>query len=362
LDNSKSLRVHLKLREEQHAIKVKEAQSLLSKQETLAEKLKAFLDEEQNLKKRLKSAEENVRVVEEEISQNMAYNKRVLSLVENFEKDLKNLRSFSRRLGRNLDQYREIRDSLWRYEKRYPKHLNDYLEKIDFIYRNVQELSDVSDQLFELREQIETNTRRIIIESEQKLHREINRKNEIMMRFDQISRKLTDYEKQGIVIQELKMQLEKSQEELQKYRSSQRMEEGIERLIRNLWKKQFTKFFSKVRDRINQYLKNMTIDIQVVIEEEQMKALIDGGIINFDFLSAGEKSLLNLLVRISLTKELGESSILILDYPIAFMDQEKATKVFSLLSSLKDDFGQIIITTQREDLPIIFDNKITLTR
>jgi len=362
LNNSKSLRVHLRLREEQHSMKVKDIQSLLSKQESLVEKLKASLDEEQNLKKGLKSAEEKVRVIEEEISQNMAYNRSVLSLLENFEKNLKNLRPFSRRLRRSLDQYKEIRDSLWRYEKRHPKYLDDYFEKIDFIYRNVQELSDVSDQLFELREQTETNTKRMIIESEQKLHREIDRKNEIMMRLDQISRELTNYEKQGIVMQEMKIQLEKSQEELEKYRSSQRMEEGMEILIRNLWRKQFTKFFSKVKDKINQYLKNMTIDMQVVIEEEQMKALINGGKINFDFLSAGEKSLLNLLVRISLTKELGESSILILDYPIAFLDQEKATEVFSLLSSLKDDFGQIIIATQREDLPIIFDKKITLTR
>jgi len=362
LDNSKSLRAHLRLREEMHAMKVKEARSLLSRQEALVEKLKATLDEEQNLKKELKSAEKKIDVIEEERSRNIAYDKSVLSLMEMLEKDLKSFRSFSRRLGRNLGKCKEMRDRLWRHEKISPKYLSDYLEKIDFVYRNVQELSDVSDQLFALREQVETNTKRLITESEQRLRREINRKNEMIMRLDQISRQLADYEKREDVLQEFKIRLEKSQEELQKYRSSQRIEEILEGLIKSLWRKQFTRFFSRVKDRINQHLKDMGIDIQVVIEEEQMKALMRDAIVDFDFLSAGEKSLLNLLIRISVTKELSESSILILDYPIAFLDQEKATKVFSLLSSLKNDFAQIIITTQREDLPIKFDNKIALTR
>jgi len=362
LDNSKSLRVHLKFREEQHAMKAMEAQSLLSRQKVLVGKLESFSDEEQNLKKQLKSAEKKVLYIEEERSHSMASNRKVLSLLQNSEKDLKNLRLLSRRLKRSLNLYEEIRDSFWRYEKRPHKYLNDYLSKIDFLYRNIQELSDVSGQLFELKEQIETETQSISKEFDLELQREMNRKNRIMMRLDQISRELTDYERQKDMLQEYKIQLEKYREELEKYRSSQRIEERLERLTRSLWRKQFTKFFSKVKDRINQYLKDMRIDIRVVIEEEQMKALMDGGIVNFDFLSAGEKSLLNLLVRISLIKELGKSSILILDYPIAFLDREKAVKVFSLLSSLKEDFAQIIITTQREDLPIKFDNKIVLAK
>ena len=362
LDNSKSLRAHLRMREDMYAIKASEARSLLSSQEALVESLKATLDEEQNLRKELKSAEERINVIEEERSRNMDYDRSVLSLLEMLEKDLKNFQSLSRRLGRNIDKCKEMRDRLWHYEKISPKYLSDYLEKIDSIYRNVLELSDVSDELFELREQAEINTRRMIAESEQKLHREMKRKNEIIMSLDRISRQQADYKKQGDVLQEFIIRLEKSQEELQEYRSSYRIEEKLEELIKKLWGKQSTRFFSEVKDRINQYLKDMGIDIQVVIEAEQMKALMHDAMIDFDFLSAGEKSLLNLLTRISLTKELGESSILILDYPIAFLDQEKATKVFSLLNSLKDDFGQIIITTQREDVPIVFDKKITLTR
>jgi ABC-type multidrug transport system ATPase subunit len=56
------------------------------------------------------------------------------------------------------------------------------------------------------------------------------------------------------------------------------------------------------------------------------------------------------------------SNILILDGPLAFLDKEKATKFSLCLRSLKKDFIQILITTQRDDIPIEYDNKIALDR
>jgi len=122
--------------------------------------------------------------------------------------------------------------------------------------------------------------------------------------------------------------------------------DGISIYVEIIWSDTSTNFFR---------------DMSIILEEDEMKAVIRGEKFGLEALSGGERTLLNLLVRIALIKELSRSDILILDHPWALLDHERVTRVISLTKVLKSDFSQLLITTQKEDYSINPDNKIVLT-
>jgi DNA repair exonuclease SbcCD ATPase subunit len=168
------------------------------------------------------------------------------------------------------------------------------------------------------------------------------------------------YEKERVMQQQTMEYLNRYESDFRQCENFEKIGQKLEDVIRKFWAKQSATFFSRVKDLTNQYLTQIGVDMSVTLEEERMEVLIRNERLSLGVLSSGERTVLNLLARTAIAKELNERDILILDHPTAMLDRDRTLKFFSFLDHLKKDFKQIIMTTQRDDPSIEADKRIAL--
>lgn len=359
LDNSKSLHVYLQSREKLHAEKVKETSMVLSEYDSVKGETRRFQNEKKELTTELIDIETQIATAERaEVMENVKRG-RILSVVSDLKRNLSDAKKLARRLHGNEAALAEINDICSR-EGRLQKPLTEYSYKVRLLYEEIHEISELLDSLVNLKEDFvnELQKRRQDLSDTISLHN--TRRRELTVELEQIAQKLTNYKEQMMRLDQTTKLLAEYESDLEKYGAACRVEEKLESLIRSAWRKRFLSFVSNVRDQTNKHLKDMGINMGFQVTDGEMKAIIQGETVHFEALSGGERELLNLLVRIGVLKELGEKSILILEHPAAFVDQERTSKILSFLNSLKKDFAQIFITTVRSDLPLDVENKLTL--
>lgn len=358
LDNSRSLQGYLRSIENLCREKIVDGEKVTSQYQSTVENLDALLTEKKNLTERFEDIEkEQSKLIEElsrkenELKEIRGLNKAIIEVLghqQNFLKELKRCR---------LLNQKELPPSL---HPRISKGLRNYIAKIDFLYDQTLELSNMLNNILEFGKEYEHHIERLDRDYSLDLTKNVMRKGETENRLNKISSLIHNYEQQKELMERTSKLLDKNRSEMERYKTLLIVEERLGKLARSFWERHFGYFLSKVTNRINQYLKNLEIDIRVEVKDERMHVLIDSNALDFNVLSGGERTLLNLLSRIALIKEMGASSLLILDDAVTFLDQKTTLKVFSFLVSLKNDFEQIIVTAHRKDIPVNFDNKIVL--
>lgn len=360
LDNSKSFHVYLRSREKLYMEKFQEAEKSLSKYAFLDEEIRKSVDKKEKLAAMLDMTERRISELRHVESEEDVNYQRSLDLLNSLQRSLEDTHRLLRRLQKNEIVYNEMEDMISDYWKSLAQYLNDYVARIRSLSREFEDLSKMLNNIIRLNENFMRDREKRKSKLLEQLNLEIEKRDRLTFDFERIVQELAKYEKQRVEQKQISKLLHEYKNSLEEYRAASRIEERLESIIAKFWRRMFTSFFLKVKDRTNMYLKNLSANMRVVVEEDKMKATIENEEADFELLSAGERELLNLLIKIAVLKELGENNILILEHPTAFLDQKRTAKVFSFLGSLKKDFAQTIITTVREDLLMEVDNKIVL--
>jgi exonuclease SbcC len=361
LDNSRSLQTQLKMKEKALLEIVRESEYKQKEYNELVEKIEVFQSRKGKLEEEIDSLEKRIARYQDEKSEKVVRYEKIMTMLDNLERNFASLKKTSKHILGDFDFYRETRSKFSDIEASFIKHLDDYMARIEAISQEVQGVSDTLDSLLRLKAQFLRRIQEKETELSDKLAREEDRKRDLIIHLESISDELFNYEKQKLRVQESLESSRIYQKEQERTQVVSKIGVRLETIIRGLWRKQSALLFSKVIDRANQYLNDIGVDMSIIVKEDEINAVLKGQPFSFDILSGGERTLLNLLIRIALIRELCKDSFLILDNPVALLDKERTTRVFSFLESLKKDFTQIIMTMQREDFPAEPDNKIVLT-
>lgn len=359
LDNSKSFHVYLRSREGVYSEQVREIEKRLSEYEPLGKEIKKLQQRKKTLTSSLQMIEKTIAEIEDSEVLKDFDGKRFLDLIDKMEINLEQTRRLARQLKEDKVVHKELFSRV--SHQKLTKYLREYAERITSLYEETQRLAALLDKLVELGKNLIKEKQRKKEELLARLNSEAERRANLIVELEHVSYELANYEKQMTARKQTSLLVGEYKDSLKKYKTACKVAEKLESLIVNLWRKSFSSFLVKIGERVNKYLADMDINMGLVVKEDEIKAIIVDGKIDFSLLSAGERELLNLLIRISALQELGENSILILEHPVAFLDKERTAKFLSFLETLKKDFTQIIITTVRENLPIDVDHTISLT-
>jgi len=360
LDSSKSLQFYIKSKEKIYSEKIEETRSLLSRSKFKVDDLEDILTMRTKTQKELEHVRSKISGIEDKLSATNAYRKKALELVEALEQNLDHIKRFSKKIALQSEFFRQTSSEAWQ-DTKLANYLNDYFQKINTICAETRDLSESLQHLVAYGKDYKNQ----ILENESKLTEELQQERQrirdITMRLNSVSEKAMEYEKEKGILQQTMDSIHRYENDLEQCVTLERIEQKLEDFVRKFWAKQSVAFFSKVKDHANLYLKEIGVDINVVLEEDRIEVLIKNERLSLGVLSGGERTLLNLLVRTALIKGLNENSILILDHPTALLDKDKTLKFFSFLNYLKKDFRQVIMTTPIEGLPIETDKRIALT-
>lgn len=360
MDGSKSLRFSLRSREKLHSENVMETETLLSKTTLLVKDLENHTSMRDKLQRDMELSQKKAEEIEKEKLEKRVDYQRISNLLTNLDENRRYLEKVVKKLPEKIRPNENMYSQLSNYQLSFAKYFNEYSEKVNTTYRDVLSLKEILDGFVSLVEDISNQVRKIEAKLSEELDHERERMRDIAVRLDNASRKIIEYEKQKATLNQTLEILNRDRKSLERDRIICSIQEKMEELIRISWTRQSARLFSRVKDRINDYFSRIGIDMRVMIEEGVMAVSIEGEKLDLNSLSAGERTLLDLLLRIAVLKELDNCEILILDTPIILLDQQNALKVFSFLESIKKDFRQIIMTTQREDFPVTVDNSILL--
>jgi DNA repair exonuclease SbcCD ATPase subunit len=359
LDNSKSFYVHLKSRERTYIERVSETDKKVSEYGPLEERVKELKQRKEKIETSLDMTQKIIGELEDSTAFKDVNEKRVADLLSKLERNLKR----TQRLAMHLKEDEEVIEILYRElpnNRAITKYLRDYVDKTNFLSSEARELAELLKKMADVEKNLIQKTQRRKNELWAKLESENAKRARSIVELEQVSHKLGMYEQRMKELKQTLQLLDEYRDTLEKYRTACKIEERLENLIIGVWRKNLTSFLGKIGDRVNRYLVNFEIPLGLIVKGYEMKAKVDGEETNFSFLSGGERGLLNILIRIATLQELGENRILILEHPVAFLDEKRTRKFLSLLQSLKKDFSQIILTTVRENLPITADKKIIL--
>lgn len=242
--------------------------------------------------------------------------------------------------------------------------INEYIElyvnKSDLLYENNEVLIDILKNINMLtidmfhQANIEDN------EMSERLLDNIQNKNRSITELESLMDHLSNYQKILNKYEQSKEQLNDIYYRLDKENEIYRVAEHIDDILMRTWVNAYQNFLNKIKYKINEYLEEIDIDLTIKIIENKIMVTRYGMDTNIEFLSAGERSILNMLVRIVFLEEINYTDILLLDHPLALLDNVKRNMALSLLNKCKNNFKQIILTSQL-DLPDLYiDTKIEL--
>jgi exonuclease SbcC len=360
LDNTKSLCGYQLSRKILLDEKIKEYKSIILNRQSSLENFTALLKEKRELEEKLKeitSEREEIALERKQKEKELRETQEVNKILEDLSKTQKNLLKGLRITRAKLLEKKKLPSSM---HPKIEEGLKRYTSKIDFLYDEILGLSNTLVNILELGRECEHDMMSSLRTCSSNLSKTIDSEHRLRLQFDRIDYITRDFQAQEKIVERTSKAFEESKTEKERHETLLLIEERLEKMARNLWKKQFGYFFSRVSDQINEYLEKLNIDVKVYVEDEKMRVLMNNNVVDLHSLSAGERTIINLLSRIALIKRIGKGNLLILDDAVTFLDQKTSLKVFSLLVSLKDDFEQIIVTAHRKDIPVDFDNKIIL--
>lgn len=359
LDNSKSLQSHLKSRASLYEEKIAGGEKVRLQHKSATKNLDSVLDLRKDLTKKLEGIEKKRDKLMEELGRKDNELREIQSLNKILQKISKHQRNSFEDLKKCIESSKQTELPSSPIPM-ISEGFRNYLSKIDSLYDKSLELSNIVNNLLEFGKEREYDITRKDRELSSDLVQNAVEKGKIESQLVDVSALVRVRELEKESVEGAVKLLDENESEMKRYKTLLMIEGKLTDLVRTFWGKHFEQFLSRVTDRMNQYMKNMDIDIRMDIEDERMRVAIYGNICDFNILSGGERTLLNLLSRIALIKEMGHNDLLILDDAITFLDERTALKVFSFLASLREDFEQIIITTHRKDIPMDFDNRIVL--
>ena len=359
LDNSKSLQSYLRSRETLYKEKIVDSERVRSRYESTMKNLDSLLGEKEDLTKRLEEIEKQREELVEKLSRKENELREIQSLNKALRETSRHQQNFMKELKRCIESLRQ-RELSPSTHPVISEGLREYMSKVDFLYDKTQELSNALNNILEFGKEYEHDIVQLDRDFSYNLTKRVMEKGKTESRLNEVSRLVRSCMQEKESVEHTLKLLNENKSEMEKYKTLLMIEERLTKLIRVLWETYFGQFLSEVADRINQYMKNMDMDIRVYIKDERMHVMIKGNTVDFSALSGGERTLLNLLCRIAFIREMAESRLLILDDAVTFLDERTTAKVFTLLVALRDEFEQIIVTTHRKDIPVSFDNKIVL--
>lgn len=330
LDNSRSLQFYLKSKEEMLDEHLTETKELSLKQQNLTNRLRDYIDNKTFLLRKYEDITQKVKVLEKEISKNIDENRRMERFIETIEKQERSVK----RLLRQTEQNNEVLKAEGLYfadNESFAKYLDDYFSFTNDLCRKSENLLQFQNHILKMMDvsKIKTN------ELNKELSTVLKEKANLEMNLQDASSKTIAYENSSQLVKEFSRKCDQYVSELKEIAETQKIRQKLEDLIHVLWEENFSEFMSKLTNRINQKLKELDVQMQLAADNGELKLLINNRLVGFEVLSGGERTILNLMIKTALVKELNASDIIILDDPIAFLDRDKASKIFSFLNSLK---------------------------
>jgi len=359
LDNTKALSLYLDTKENELKRildgKKEEIKELISKEDLVS----SLKDEHKELSNKIEEIQKTKEELEKRRISGEKYEKYASGSLEQMEKTLKQIQRLVGKL--KIGQYIHkdfIEEKI--VSSTLNSYLNEYIEKVSFLYTQIQEIGALLRKIT----QIQTDLQNERQKAEKDLIMKINDQNRnlayTVAKLETISHQISISEQYLEEKQKINRVIMERQNDIEKYRTDIVIAERLRGLITSMWNGSISSFFRRIENRSNELLKLLKIDVCLQITEEEIVANIEGIKTDSALFSAGEEGLFNILVRIAILQELGQTSLLILEDPIAHFDQVRTKSFLSMLNSLKNDFSQIIMTSHSFDLEFDVENRIVL--
>jgi DNA repair exonuclease SbcCD ATPase subunit len=149
-------------------------------------------------------------------------------------------------------------------------------------------------------------------------------------------------------------------EELEKYENSEIALDIFSNIINILWQEEIKRMTRSLIMKANKYLKYLETSIKLSYRGGTLRAKIQGKFLPIESLSAGHRTLINLIIKICIIELTGNRQLLLLDDPFILMDSTFNSTFNKLVQLLKRIFKQIIVTSHHPNQYIEVNNEITL--
>jgi exonuclease SbcC len=266
------------------------------------------------------------------------------------EREIEEFREFTQRIGERLSDFDKLE---YLTDNNCPNdYFKEYKAKTNMLLDDIQALRNVVEKIIARQQDTLALRAKKRMVLSKRLDEERNNIAMNISKLEQISHELslqTTYQEEQRKIKSL---VESYTNDLQNYTKKSVIADYFRELIEAAMDSTILVSLQRIIDHVNGYLQDIDVKISVkIINNEIGVQLKESDVMtDLDILSAGERSLLNLLMRIATLQELGQNSLLLLEDPIVCFDEIRIKEFLRLLKRLKNDFSQIIIATTRKDV------------